>query len=148
MLSVRRSMARLKFYFFPQFANDSIHLQLALATRPDLFSARLSGQNVSSRRLSRKVWPAPGNLRLPIGRAIVLEKIDLVARGQRRRSDHRPEIGATDSQFEAGPALHPDHDHHHRLRFCKSKRARLDRGYVQSARFLADYAARFRHNPA
>ncbi len=62
---------------------DPADLQFALADRSAAFFAGISGENVSSRRLSRKFWPAFRTVRPPALRTILLEEIDLAARGER-----------------------------------------------------------------
>src|SRR5882762_5490867 len=135
-------MAPPKFYFSLPIANDSFHLQSALAARAHLFPAGLSHKNVSPRRLPRKIRPTTRNLRSTIGRTLVLEKAHLAACGQRRRGNDRAETSPTDPCLETGSAVRPDDDNHHWVRFRKSKCARLDRGDVQPARFLANHAPR------
>src|SRR5260370_31972150 len=93
-------------------SNDSLYLQFALAAWPSVFSAELSDQNVSARRLPSKVRAAIGNLQRGCSPAPGGGKVDMVARGQRWRS-----WGRTKTRWRAAPpparsALRFD-DHNH-----------------------------------
>src|SRR5947208_15378694 len=88
MVPLKFSSSRQSAIRNPQFS-DPLHLQPALADRPDFFPAAVFGENVSPRRISGKIRPTLWNLRAATARALVLEENDLAARGERWRGDNR-----------------------------------------------------------
>src|SRR5262249_6084445 len=103
----------------PQFS-DPFHLQSALADRANLFSARLSGEDVSPGRLPKKIWSATRNLRPSVARIVIPAKADLASRSQCRGGNDCAKTGRANSRLEAGSALRPDHDDNNRFRLCES----------------------------
>src|SRR5439155_25661048 len=131
--------AQLKFCSSRQ-SNDSLYLQFALAARSSVFSAGLSDQNVPAWRLPSKVRTALGNLQRGRSPAPGGAKIDMVARGQRRRSWRRTKTRWRAAPPPARSALRFDDYYDDWLFLCRQQRGRLDRGHVQPARFLANHA--------
>src|SRR5947209_5176579 len=90
---------------------DSLRLQSTLADRAFVLFAGLFHEDGSPRRLPRKIWTAPGNLRSRAAYPPVEPKIDVVARSQCRRSKHCVESSQRIARSRARFALRFDYDH-------------------------------------